>query len=77
MQNYTINSFSDSINDVGLSKGSNLMIHSSLMHLGLISDTKLKEYPKKIFECISQRIGEDGQYVYQQLYYGSHKNHFI
>lgn len=78
MQTYTINTFADSINDVGLSKGSNLMIHSSLMHLGLISDTKLKEYPNKIFECISQRIGEEGTICVPAAFYhyGSHKKPF-
>ena len=77
MQTYTINTFADSINDVGLSKGSNLMIHSSLMHLGHIW-YQIKRISDKIFECISQRIGEEGTIYVAAFTITDHtKNHFI
>ncbi len=78
MQTYTIKDFADSISDVGISKGSNLIIHSSLMHLGLIPDTELKEYPNKIFQCISKRIGDEGTICAPAAFYhyGSNQQPF-
>ncbi len=57
---YTTDELVAALDFIGVAQGENIVMHSSLFHLGKLHGYEIKSYPSHIVSCIRAHLGENG-----------------